>query len=169
MTDARAISPTTWVRLTLFTNSVTQSRAYHELVQPKTLVFGARLLNDYRSASQHTQAPIAFSAQNLSLEAIMTQAKSLVRAFFRARISPHVDTSTKIGTVTNLSLSFEGIEAPQMGQQDIQTFFSRPGTESPVKARKLHRHASARGSASLSDLIDLTKEEEVITIDSDTD
>lgn len=92
--------------------------------------------------------------------------------FFKTRISADISTTSRIGTVTNLSLAFEGLEATQPTQRDIGSFLvksprsaSGPTEESPSK-----RHSRGKGSrSSEATFIDLTQDDEAIVIDSDSD
>lgn len=138
--------------------------------QPKTLVFGARLENDYRSPSYHHQAPIAFSAHQLSVERICAQARVLARAFFASLASNQPSSasssSSSLGTITNVSLGFQGIEASQMGQQGIQAFMgTTPGSEqkqkSPFKVKQKPKRTMEGNSKGV---IDLTSQDDCIII-----
>jgi hypothetical protein len=92
--------------------------------------------------------------------------------FFKARVSQDIDSKTRVGTVTNLSLAFEGLEAPQVGQQDISRFFgkTRKMEDEDVGGSPSKRRGAKSGSrGSAADFIDLTQDEEAIVIDSDSD
>jgi hypothetical protein len=138
-------------------------------------VFGARLENDYRSPSYHHQAPVSFSAHQLSVETICTQARVLARGFFASLAQRSSSSSSTLGTITNVSLGFQGLEAAQIGQQGIQSFLGkgvdttgRNSLETSPRKAKVKQGTSI--GRSKNDVIDLTGHDDVITVlSSDSD
>lgn len=110
------------------------------------------------------------------METICTQARVLARGFFASLAQSTSSSSSTLGTITNVSLGFQGLEAAQIGQQGIQSFLGKGGDAagrnsfetSPRKAKVKQDTAIGR---SKNDVIDLTTgHDDVITVlSSDSD
>jgi hypothetical protein len=91
-------------------------------MQPKTIVLGVRD-DKYQSRSRQAAFPVTNS---LTIDYILKCGEKLMKEYIAERHG--------IGAITNLQLSFSGLERAERGQQGIQGFFN-PGNTGNLVAR----------------------------------
>lgn len=155
LNEARAITPGVWVSRCGFGSVIPLGADGLAVEQPKTIVLGVR---DDKYNSRHRQS--AFPMTNtLNIDHILKCGERLMKEYRSER-------KDSIGLITNLSLSFAGLERAEKGQQGIQGFF---GGERTANAEASTSNApSRRGSLAPPDskgkekqqVVDLTLEDE---------
>ena len=119
-------------------------------MQPKTIVLGVRD-DKYQSRNRQGSFPVT---SNLTIEHILKQGERLLKEYISERRG-------SIGYVTNVQLSFSGLERAEKGQQGIANFLGTGlnAGESSAAVSEVSRTISGKRKAS-EEIVDLTLEDE---------
>lgn len=128
-------------------------------VQPKTIVLGVRD-DKYQSRSRQAAFPVTNS---LTIDYVLKCGEKLMKEYIAERHG--------IGAITNLQLSFSGLERAERGQQGIQGFFN-PGNAgmsaaraSPVPTSTISLSSKALGKRKAEEtFVDLTLSDDDIDV-----